>query len=388
MWFGVCLPSLYRRGLFVIIPGMKKHVLLSILIVLVLLLASCQTSLSISYLQPSNINMASYRNVAVASAQRYEGKQSIPLLIRYMNPFDSSTYFYPFYSSYTFDSVNNTAADSLTRAVSKVFGESSYYSTLSPEKTDAYVSLYKVGRDPSAMLREDGVDALIIPKITSLKTDEYIDTNVYTDSYTKEVKVIYTQYRYVSLSFTLTVLDTATNRIVAVREYHTENVSSEVFDPEMYVFYSLLSENDLVSNAISSKISEIRNDFIPTRRYTYVTLKDNKPKDENVEVAYKAAENGNLDYALKVFEEEYEATSHVPSGYNAALILAANGDIERALEILKEIRLSGRDDSEVNSFYSELLELKAKNEEAMKQLSASSSSSSDSSGVSPYEYLF
>ncbi len=331
--------------------------------------------------------MSSYRNVAVASAQRYEGRESIPMLIRYVDPFDSYITFYPFYSSYTFDSVNSSATSALTKAVSKVFGESSYYSTLSPDKTDAYVSLYKVGRDPSAMLKEDGIDALIVPKITSLKTDEYIDTDVVTNYYTGEVEVVYTLYRYVSISFTLTVLDTSTNRIVTVREYHTDNVSSEVFDPDYYIFYSLLSEDELVSDAISDKISEIRNDFIPTRRHTYVTLKDNKPKDESVEEAYKAAENGNLDYALKVFEGEYEATGHVPSGYNAALILAANGDIERALEILKEIRVSGKDDSEVNSFYSRLLELKAKNEEAMKQLTEKTASS-NSSEVSPYEYLF
>ncbi len=367
---------------------MRKHILLILLIALVLTLSSCQTSLSIPYVQPSNINMADYRNVAIASAKEYEGSQSLPFYIRYDDYFfDPSVIVYNYMTSYNFDSLKKSSAKEVTRVVTRLFNNSSYYSVLSTDKTDTYISLYKIGKDPSEMLRSEGIDALIVPKVTNLRTDEYIDTEVIEDEYTGEIKVVYTLYRYVKVSFSLTVLDTETNRIVAVKEYYAEKTDWESFDPDYYIFYTLESEADLVSEAILSKVDEIIDDFMPTRRYVYVTLKDNKPKVESVEEAYKAASDGNLDYALSVFKKEFESSGHVPSGYNAALILSSNGDIEGALEILNAIRNRGAADSEVNSFYSSLLEIKARNEKAEEQYKPKESSKSSSS-VSPYSYLF
>lgn len=364
---------------------MKKHILILLLSALLMLCVSCETILGIEYLQPSNINMAQYRSVAIASAQAYEGRQNIPFYIRYLDAYDTSLPYFD--STYSYDSINRTAAGELTKMVTKVFGDSSYYSVLSPERTDTYISLYRVGRDPSAMLKEDGIDALIVPKITSLKTDEYIDLDEVTDYYTGEVSYIYTLYRYVSIKYTLTVLDTATNRIVAVKEYSAEDVTSEVFDPDYYIFYSIMSESDLVSDVISDTKSTVKSDFIPSRRYAYVSLKNNRPKVEGVEEAYKAAENGNYDYALTLFRNEYESSGHLPSGYNAAVILAAQGNTESALELLGEIRSSGRADSDVNSLYSQLVDLKKRTEEARKQLTSAAESAS-SQAASPYEYLF
>ncbi len=367
---------------------MRKHILFTLLIAVLLLFSSCQTELRISYVQPSNVNMASYRNIAIASTTPYSGtRESIPLYIRYIDDiFDPSFAFHYYYSTYNYDSVNNRAAKAVTNMLSNVFSSSSYYSTLSTDRTDTYISLYKVGRDPSAMLREDGVDALIVPRITSLRTDEYIDTDIVEDKYTGEITYRYTLYRYVSISFSLTVLDTKTNRIVTEKTYHTENTDWEVFDPDYYIFYSLLSEEDLVYNAVMDKMSEVISDFVPTKRSVYVTLKDNKPKNESVEAAYKAAGDGNLDYALTLFKDTYEKEKHVPSGYNAALILSSQGDLDSAIEILSDIRSRGLDDSEVNRFYSRLQELKRKNDQANEQMKSTSSESQSS--VSPYSYLF
>lgn len=362
---------------------MRKYFFIVLFAAVLLILSSCQTELSIPYMQPSNVNMSSYRNVAVASTAQYDGRESVPHYIRYIDDiFDPSIAFY-FDSSYSYDKINKLAAKEITKMISNVFSSSSYYSTISTESTDSYLALYKVGRDPSKMLAEDGIDALIYPRITSLTTDEYIDTDVIEDRYTGEIDYRYTLYRYVSISFSITVLDTRTNRIVSQKTYTTDNTDCEVFDPNYFVFYTILSEEDLVYNAIMNKLSEVVSDYVPTKRSVYVTLKDNKPKDESVEPAYKAAGEGNLDYALTLFKDTYEKKSHVPSGYNAALILASTGDIDSALEILTDIRAKGLDDKEVNQFYSKLADLKRRNEEADKQLSSTSSETL----ASPYSFL-
>lgn len=367
---------------------MRRNILIAVLAALLVLCVSCQTSLSIPYTQPSNIDMSRYRSVAVASASEYKGSQSLPYYIRCVSDYYaySQSVINRYGTSYSFDSIKSATRSGLTRMVENVFASSSYYSTLPASKTDTYVSLYKIGRDPSEMLRSDGVDALIVPRISSIASDEYIDIAVVKD-YRGTEKVVYTLYRKVDISFTLTVLDTATNRIVAMREYSTSAVSHEDFDPKYYYLTTILSVDDLVSNALSDKISEIVDDFIPTRRYAEVTFKDNSPKDESVEDAYKAARNGNFDYALELFSNAWENSSHVPSGYNAALILASRSDYEGALEILSEIRSEGLDDREVDRFYSRLVSLKEKNDEARKQYEQKSDTAS-TEAVSPYSYLF
>ncbi len=349
---------------------MKKHTVFGLLLALVIVLfPSCMTSVDIQYMEPSKIDMTSYRNIMIAETEEYKGRvESVPMYIRYnidMLDYGWPVYFY--YSTYKYDSINRRAASEVTSMVNNVFASSSYYNVMS----NYYNSNYSKGFSFLTTLKNNGVDALIEPKITSLKTDEYIDVREVKDSYTGETKLQYILYRYVYISFSLTVTDTETGMIVAVRNYETDNLDSEIFDPEYFVFYSLMTEDQLLSDALREKKSEILSDFAPRMRYITVTLKDNKPKNESVEEAYKAAENGNLDYALNLFLSAYEKSSHVPSAYNASLILAGKGELDRAISIMSDIRERGLDDRECDTLYSRLLSLKAQNDSALAQYGVS-----------------
>ena len=76
---------------------------------------------------------------------------------------------------------------------------------------------------------------------------------------------------------------------------------------------------------------------------------------------------------------------HVPSGYNAAVIIACNGDIDGALYLLDEVR-SMVNNSEVNKLYVNLLNLKKKNEAVAEQYSGSANTATNIT-TSPYEFL-
>ncbi len=349
---------------------MRKHILFALLLTLVLILfPSCMTTIDVQYMEPSKIDMSSYRTIMIAPTEEYRGSQNIPMYIRYnLDMYDYNWPVYFFYSTYKYDSINREAANEVTNMVNKVFASSSYYNVIS----NYYNSNYATGFGFLTTLKNNGVDALIEPKITSLKTDEYIDVKEVKDAYTGNTRLQYILYRYVYIAFSLTVTDTETGRIVAVRNYATDNLDYEIFDPEAFIFYTIMSEDQLLSDALSDKKSEIISDFAPRMRYITVTLKDNKPKNESVEEAYKAAENGNLDYALNLFLSAYETSSHVPSAYNASLILAARGDLERAISILSDLRSRGLDDKECDTLYSRLVTLKAKNDSAMAQYGVSS----------------
>ena len=361
---------------------MKKRSLLVLIVLAVLLLVSCSTSLGIQYQQPSNINMANYRNVAVASATKYKGTQRLPMFLRF-DITDPTIQLYTLFSTFDYDNVNEMAAREVSNMVSKVFTQSSYYSVMPNSKTDAYLDLYRIGKNPSKMLAEDGVDAVIIPKITRFYNDEYVDAQHSTDSEGKDV-VRYYIHRSIDIAISITVLDTVSDRIVASKEYSAYEYDIEIFDPMVPYLFNV-SQSDIITRAISDMISDIVADFVPTTKTTYVDFMSNKPKNESVKPAYKAAEEGNYSYALNLFLNAWKTEGHIPSGYNAAVIMACNGNLDGAISILEEIRMHGGS-GDVNRLYARLLELKKRNEIASEQYSSNSKSSS-SSNVSPYEFL-
>lgn len=362
---------------------MKKRILFVLLALSLIVLASCSTSLGVTYQQPSNVNMASYRNVAIASASKYNGSQRIPMFLRF-DITDPTIQLYTIFSTFDYDNVNSRAAEELTKMVSKVFTQSSYYSVLPTSKTDAYLDLYKIGKNPSTLLKEDGIDAVIVPKITRFYNDEYVDAQYSTDQNGNKVAKYYI-HRSVDIAITITVLDTATDRIVASKEYSAYEYDVEIFDPKFPLLFSV-SQMDIVSLAMSDMIHSIVADFVPTTKTTYVDLLSNKPKNESAKEAYKAAEDGNYRYALSVFKEIWNNEGHIPSGYNAAVILAATGEIDSAISLLDEIRMYGGNSS-VNKLYSKLLEIKRRNELAAEQYVSKDSSVTESSFTSPYEFL-
>ena len=361
---------------------MKKLKLIILLSLALVLLASCSTSMGIQYQQPSNINMANYRNVAVASAGKYSGTQRLPMYIRF-DISDPTIQLYTIFSTFDYNNVNVRAANEVSTMVSKVFTQSSYYSVMPQSMTDTYLDLYKIGKDPSKMLREDGIDAVIIPKITRFYNDEYIDAQYSTDSSGNKVLKYYL-HRSIDIAITITVLDTATDRIVASKEYSAYDYDVEVFDPKFPYIFSV-SQSDIISRALSSMISSIVADFVPTTKTTRIDFMSNKPKLEAVKPAYKAAEEGNYSYALNLFLDAWENERHLPSGYNAAVIIACNGDIDEALSLLGEIRMVVSD-SNINKLYAKLMDIKKRNEAAAEQYAAKSNDIS-SQTTSPYEFL-
>ena len=88
---------------------MKKRNLIVLLVLALFVMASCSTSLGIRYQQPSNINMANYRNVAVASATKYSGNQRLPMFLRF-DISDPTIQLYTIFSTFDFNNVNERAA--------------------------------------------------------------------------------------------------------------------------------------------------------------------------------------------------------------------------------------------------------------------------------------
>ena len=131
-------------------------------------------------------------------------------------------------------------------------------------------------------------------------------------------------------------------------------------------------------NMIDSTMSRITRQLVPLRTSVSITLMDNKPESERAKAAYEAVDDGNYTYAATLFYDNFKASGHVPSGYNAALVTAATGDIETAIRIADDVYAKSGN-SEVSALRSRLISIKQSNEESIRQIEGSSSPSSSSS---------
>ena len=209
-----------------------KSRMLVMLFALVLLLASCATTVSIPYTMPSEVNMGRYRNLAVASTVPYRGYVSSGSWI----PVDAAGFgvmIHPTWGSGTAASVASYATDQLWSTLSS----SGYYNLLSPSQTDAVLyAPVNVSRE----LRRMGYDAVMIPRIDAMNVDENIysvqrsatEYDAYDHSY-------YTYYYYdyyikqtASITYTISVIDTNTEKIIATRTFTDSRTNTESIDPD------------------------------------------------------------------------------------------------------------------------------------------------------------
>jgi tetratricopeptide (TPR) repeat protein len=82
---------------------------------------------------------------------------------------------------------------------------------------------------------------------------------------------------------------------------------------------------------------EIQTILAPTWETTSLALMPNKPKNNLAKTGYKLAEDGSLRPAYSLFLDVWRQDMHVPSGYNAALILESLGDLSGAIDLMEDV---------------------------------------------------
>lgn len=358
---------------------MKKALIIILTILVVLMATACSTSMSVLYNQPSNINMSRYRHIAIASTTSYDSNKSYPSFIRNTITDKNVPAIDLILASFDIRTVSKNMTKSTTNMVNRAFSAnqaSNYYTILGNEQTDTYLSLSKIGKNALDELKAAGYDAVVIPKITSLDVDEWITAEmvkVYyknTNTYVDEPR--YYINRTISGTITVSVVDTTTGQIVTQRTYSSKVEDRDRFQPAKNYFFQDIYSSYLIDDLTGRMIGSIIDDFVPTVRRTSISLMSNKPKFEMVKPAYEAAKNGNLDFALRLFADAYMMNGHIPSGYNAAVIMAAQNNISDAIILTKDM-LSKTGSKKVVDLYSKLMHLQEMNEKAASQLEASDS---------------
>lgn len=350
---------------------LRRCKLLVLILAVLLLSASCATEIAVRYMQPSEINMGSYRNLALASVVPYKGFVTSSGWIRTIDIGSAGILIRP---SYSYD-ITNSVASYATDRIYSTLSSSGYYNILPPSSTDRIIH---TSWDESREFRDMGYDAVMIPRIDAMNVDESIYTTVdrvsyydpYYGGYVDDYEYEYHLKRRISITYSITVVDTATERIVTTKTFSDYTSFTETIDP-MWPSYN---DSEYYFRRMIRNFQEgVIRLFVPTTAYYDVTLMDNNPELAEAGPAYDAVSNGDYQTALSVFLSCWNSYGHAPSGYNAALLIAAQGRYDDAIGILQEVQKVSPAQNVQNTI-SDLTTVSRRNKEAQAQLAAETES--------------
>lgn len=378
---------------------MKKRAALGVMsLVMVLAFTSCATSIRVRHLIPSDVDVSNYRNIAIASTEMYTFPRGAVLPPWIKGSGDNA-----FTLSSGFEAkLNASVAEASTAYLVDAMVNTDYFTVLYPETTDAYLTLGKSGQNAYGMLMEQGVDALLQSSITYMNCEEqiigrdikeWVTENPDPDSedtiaeaaakiisFEKVTGRSFYLEQQATVTFTYTLIDLQSNRILATDSFTSqqskdtylgrttygtgengrdlnERSYSSGFGPSFFPLYDSM---------IKEIPTEIAKQLAPSWIESRVSLMANKPKAD-ISQAYKMAEKGNFREAYEVFFQAWELNSHLPSGYNAALLLEGMGKHSEALALMNQV-YNKTGDPKSRAQLVRLKEVSSQQEKAMDQI--------------------
>ena len=322
------------RAVFLLVVSMAAMVFLTV---------GCSTTVTVSHMVPAEINMSNYRNLAVSSISPYAfGFFNRPASIV---PDHSGDQLYRVYSGFGPYGERDTAITG-TRNLVSVLDDAAYFKLLVPAQVDTVVG---TGGAQSTMLervRRSGADALLTNRciedfIYAQDVNKMVDkdpvTGVVLDK--PELRTVkgYFLRQKLGITFSYEIVDVKTGRVLISDTFNRQSDSSKELtgDPEKPI--TAPSIESTFSSMVADFNRTIRNQIAPRWERTVVSLMDNKPEMTRAKNAWDEAKRGNYAIAKDLFLKEWNRSKHIPSGYNAALLTEALGDLKKALELMTSV---------------------------------------------------
>lgn len=379
---------------------------------MVIFFTSCATSITVRHLVPGEVDLSASRNIAVASTNAYKFPYGRPL-----SPWIQGLSETDFTLSSGYDTnLASSVASTASRMILDSVQGTGYFTVLTPEVTDAYMTLSKVGENTSAMLKSKGMQALLSSSISYMDVEEQVvgrdvktfvtedvdpnpnDAIVNMKSYEKVTSREYFLVQKATLTLTYTIFDLGSGSILFSRSFtgkedqetkigirtYDAGAPGGYRDERRYSSGYAPSFKPLFEKIIRSFSSTISKQLAPSWQTKRLTLMSNKPKLEAAKGAYTLAERGSYEAAYRQFLSLYEGNGHIASGYNAALLLEAMGRFTEAVDLMNDVyNRSGS-----RQAYTALLsmqEAKSQSEKAQRQISGESTL--DGQGVMMMQYV-
>ena len=305
------------------------------------LLAGCTATVTMSSMVPAQVDLSSHRNLAVLSVEPYRfGIFDTPNAM--VRDFSGSS---PYMISSGFSRyMERDIAHHLTNEITDELDRSEYFNLLLPAVAD---------REGTRLerFRVLGYDALLSVRITDLNVDEYQYAKEETVTTLPEggvgeptiTKVLrHHVMQKVRYAVEFVIHDTSDGRILTSKTYSDSKEHSYRIEPGSATSRYAPSLYGWFTSSSDDFAQEFANLISPHWVTKRVSLMKNKPELQSVGEAYEAVKEGNPGVALSLFKRGWERHDHVPSGYNAAIILESLGQMEDAVNLMREVwRYSG-----------------------------------------------
>ena len=306
---------------------MKKTVLsiISAALCAALIFTGCQTEVETKIERPAVLDVKNSTTVAVMP---FKGSAEMAKLL------DDGTYNVNLYRN----------IDGLTSNPLKVDDEQRVMAAI----TDALINDFeKTGRftvvpsrqvtQAEAAGKKAPADLVITGGLTYFGTALQKEQRQTTDKKGGNVRHTTYYWRDITVSVVYSVLETKTNTLLDNREAKY-SLSSEPTPERSFVPEAA----DMAISKVKELSKSIVKDFLPYTEDVALTLLFHK--DTTMKTASTNAQLGKIDLAIEQYQRIYENKGYFEAGYNKAVLLQANGELEEAYALMKEVYARFNDD--------------------------------------------
>lgn len=293
---------------------MNKKIFLILSLCAAVFLTSCSTTIHAVIQRPAELDLNGAETISVLPFQINDKgniTQNIAVIgdvITFFNTLDN-------YSNGSYD-----VADYLTRSLEQRISGSDYLSLVYSQAVKSAIDNGK--RAPC--------DVYLTGVVSSYK-NEIVQTSRSVKENGETKKVPY-YYREVSFSLTYQIVDSATNRIIASR---TEDILAHSAEEELQE--DLPDAMRTIKPKLDEAVQKIMKQIQPYSETKYIALLKDKTKDPDMKTADKYAKNGLLTSARDLYLRLYQTRGYFEAGYNAAIILEAQGNYREAYEEMQDL---------------------------------------------------
>ena len=344
---------------------MKRTGLLISVILLTLSLFSCATTVNVNLTRPAQLDLNGARTIAVLPFKPYyyyrehEGSIGKQILVN------------TFYQIFNIqDTDEQLIIDNLYSQIEHGLVNSPYIKLVSSDAVEK--SLKKGTLNPADVYLTGEVSYF---SVTDSKYDEKKLVKPAKDDQLAEYKIVRYWKREVVFNFRYQIVNSTTDKVIAVNEYRCSNTSSR-YEAKR----DLPSAYSLIKSYLSTASNKILHELQPYVVTKSIKLLETKTKDkalkERMKAADELAENSKLERASEEFSKIYKETGLVEAGYNAAVLQEALGNLSVAEKMMLEVYDANPDSRVARG----LEDIRYEIEQAMrlnKQIKDSSSSDED-----------
>jgi hypothetical protein len=332
-----------------------RRIFFSILIVgLLMFVFGCSTSIPVTVTKPAEINMSGNRVVAVldfrypVKDKTITGKDLLEWAISKLTGLDLPKEM----------SVEQKVADHTTSQVIMTLLNTGYFQLVSPQEVaqamqggiSSSTTAVDIGKAVKAQAIVNGELYLLDDK-----DQQWVEERKITDANTGEEQTVYVKMikRTVWVGMTYQVVNTATGNVVASRSF--QNQAST--DRELEDKRDLPDVEDMYKRLVNLFMPQMAKQLAPYQVREHRTLMRDKTKDPRMEQADELVKGRVYDSALEIFLNVWQGNGNVAAGYNAAILYEVTGQLDTAIEQMKNV-VDATADSKAMREYNRLLTVK------------------------------